>query len=81
MLCPRPTGGDRNPGPLPQPWKVVAMDEPGHRFKWHFSNLRSGERTVEDPRLVPSTEWKRIKRVVNSDDPEQYDFFEHKETR
>jgi hypothetical protein len=67
-------------GPLPDPWIVIMGRGLGNRFVFQFYNPDTGETTHEDPRLEPLTQWKRIEKDVDGDDPEHYDFFQHLET-
>ena len=66
-------------GPLPRPWKPIGVSYgPGGRETLRFLNQETGEKLAEDPRLSPSSEWQRIERDFDGDDPENFDFFEHK---
>ncbi|KAE9381609.1 heterokaryon incompatibility protein [Stipitochalara longipes BDJ] len=68
-------------GPLPQPWRGIAAWVHGDRRGIRFLNTETREKTMEDPRLEPSPEWKRVDTKLDRDDPTLYDFFQHKETR
>lgn len=67
-------------GPLTSPWRGIAAWVHGDRRVIRFFNPETKEKNAEDPRLETSTEWKRITKELDRDDPTLYDFFKHKES-
>jgi hypothetical protein len=69
-------------GPLPQPWIGMAAWSEGGRRVLRFLNTDTQKASVEDPRLSSDDldGWERTSKLVDGDDPTNYDFFRHKET-
>jgi len=69
-------------GPLPSPWVGMAAWAEGDRRVLRFLNTDTQEVSIEDPRLsVDDLEgWERTAKLVDGDDPTNYDFFRNKET-
>lgn len=65
-------------GPLPADWKVIIRGDSLGRTMQRFVNLRTGEETVEDPRLdVLPLEWERMAYERSPDDPALFEIFKN----
>jgi len=67
-------------GPLSSPWTVNSVQGEGGRSVFRFYNTVTEESTAEDPRLEPLTDWTRVDKEVDGDDPIHCDFFKHRTT-
>lgn len=70
-------------GPLPPHWEVQIHSSYGSRFIYQFRNTKTGELTIEDPRLRAEDlgDWERIlDREPRASDPDIYDYFRNNKT-
>ncbi|KAK4446413.1 HET-domain-containing protein [Podospora aff. communis PSN243] len=68
-------------GPLPEPWVGHLENRPGTRRRLVFHNKETGEYSHDDPRLGDLGGWERLGVVTEADDPEVFEYFQHKESR
>ncbi|KAK3381767.1 hypothetical protein B0H63DRAFT_561394 [Podospora didyma] len=68
-------------GPLPKPWRVVALLDSTDVYVFCFYNPETNIMTLEDPKSPPlSDEWERTDHERQDKDPETFDFFRNKNT-
>ncbi|KAF1831409.1 HET-domain-containing protein [Decorospora gaudefroyi] len=69
-------------GPLPAPWVGIAAWAEGDRRVLRFLNTETQGVSREDPRLAAEDleGWQRTDKLVDGDDPINYDFFRHEKT-
>ncbi|GAB7359840.1 hypothetical protein MBLNU230_g7369t1 [Neophaeotheca triangularis] len=67
-------------GRMPEGWQGMAAWEAGDRRVLRFLNKATQQVTREDPRLGPLGPWKRVEKLIDGDDPTNFDFFRNSET-